>query len=448
MTRRAGATHRSEVMSEVDVVTEATDEVHRLERALRACAQLVVDREERYEALANFCFGLQRDYEDLIEALRDEVDALRRTEAQHDVLENFCFGLEREYESSQSRLRASQLELERLNRELLDERDSLERTESQHEILENFCFGLEQEYERSQAQLRAVQSDLARAHAQLEHSYDDLKKDQALREIELKRIEVELEMARVVQRMLIPTGPPNGIHGVDVAISYLSATETSGDWIGFDHDRDNRQLGILIGDVTGHGLAPALVTAGVFAYFSALRSLTDEGAFDRQPSIERKLAWLDHVVQAMGQGALGMSFFASYLDYESRTVQYCSWGHPPPYLIRPKELTETVNVNARRHIRSLSARGPLLGMQTRRLPTVHSMKLEPGDLLVFYTDGVVENARQDGKCVGERLLRRWLVSCADRGAEDACALVRARLREFLGESELRDDMAMVFAKIE
>jgi serine phosphatase RsbU (regulator of sigma subunit) len=369
-----------------------------LEHELEGCRRALAARDRQYEALSSFCFALAGDYEQLVSSLQDDLDALERTEAQH-------------------------------------------------EVLENFCFGLEQEYERAQTELRLAQEQLAQAHARLANSFDDLKRDQALREIDLKRMGIELETARLVQRMLIPKGPPPGLDGIDIALSYVSAEETSGDWIGFDHDEQNKQLAILIGDVTGHGMAPALVTAGVFAFFSTMRQLSGQGAFAQAPPLTTKLTWLDHVIYAMGQGTTGMSFFATVLDYEKRTAEYCSWGHPAPYLIRPADLTSNLTSDVRHKIRSLRGRGPLLGLGATRGPRLRSVQLERDDLIVFFTDGVVENCNSKGEAVGEGRLQKWLAAMGESEAHEARDYVSQKLRGFVGSAGFRDDMALVFAKV-
>src|SRR5262249_48356409 len=92
------------------------------------------------------------------------------------------------------------------------------------------------ELEETNRRLEHTNEELAIAKARLENSYDDLKKEQALKEIESRRMEVELQTARSVQRMLIPKAPPSAIPGLELAFRYLSATETGGDWIGFVED--------------------------------------------------------------------------------------------------------------------------------------------------------------------------------------------------------------------
>jgi serine phosphatase RsbU (regulator of sigma subunit)/ActR/RegA family two-component response regulator len=294
--------------------------------------------------------------------------------------------------------------------------------------------------------LEEVNASLDVARHRLEASYGDLQKEQALREIELRRMEVELTTARTVQSMLIPSRPPRDIPGVELACSYRPAMETGGDWFGFVHDVEARELSIMIGDVMGHGVASALLTAGVCSFVSATTYLRPPGTrFD----LAETLSALNRVILDMGRKELPMTFFASRLDYTSRVLTYVSAGHPNPFLLRRSQLTDDIAVDVRRNVVTLPSRSSQLGMSEDVHFDVRTMQLEVGDLLIWYTDGATENTNPQGKPIHERQLLRWVreLYASPMSIEEMGAALEAKLLEFLGGRKPDDDMAFILARI-
>jgi len=298
--------------------------------------------------------------------------------------------------------------------------------------------GLNAQLGQLNAELGTKNEQLAVAKLRLENSYDDLKKEQALRDIETRRMEVELQTARSVQRMLIPKGPPRDIPGFEFAFSYLSATETGGDWIGFIEDPPSKQLMVMIGDVTGHGASAALITAGVFSFFSAMK-VQGQGI---PRSLVDLLHQLNRVIIDMACHERSMTFFVSVIDWERRTIRYAGAGHPHPFVLRRSSFAAGGN----KAVRSLLARGSPLGMPTSPHFEEHTEAIEPGDLIVWFTDGVIENRSVDEVGVGEKGLRGWLRDLYGQPAAAVCAAIDQRLHDFLAPKPPADDMALIVAQ--
>jgi serine phosphatase RsbU (regulator of sigma subunit) len=296
------------------------------------------------------------------------------------------------------------------------------------------------------AKLEEVNATLDIARHRLETSYGDLQKEQALREIELRRMEVELTTARTVQSMLIPSKPPQDIPGVELACSYRPAQETGGDWFGFVHDAEARELSIMIGDVMGHGVASALLTAGVCSFVSASTYLQPPGVrFD----LQQTMSALNRVILDMGRQELPMTFFASRLDYTSRVLTYASAGHPNPFLLRASQLTSDFAIDARRNVMTLQSRSGQLGMSEEVHADVRTIQLEAGDLLIWYTDGATENMNAEGRPISERQLLRWVreLYAESITVEAMGAALETKLLDFLGSRKPDDDMAFILARI-
>jgi serine phosphatase RsbU (regulator of sigma subunit) len=291
-------------------------------------------------------------------------------------------------------------------------------------------------------QLEQAHEALAEAHRRLENSFDDLQKEQALREIELRRMEVELKTARLVQMMFIPAQPPSDVPGLELAFCYRPAAETGGDWLTFEHDRDKGELGVLIGDVTGHGLASAFMTAGVYSFFATLRHLPLESPL----SAETTMGLLNQVVVDLGRRERGMSLFSSRIDYTSRVIRYCNAGHPHPYVIRESDLSGDFNRDIRRGLKNLCSIGSVLGFGAGRC-VQQTFQLEVGDLLLWFTDGVFENRNADGEPVTERRFLRWLLENRTLPVQALCSRLEKEIDGFLGSTPLSDDIAFILARV-
>ncbi len=289
--------------------------------------------------------------------------------------------------------------------------------------------------------------ELAEAHARLANSYDDLQKEQALQEIHLRSMEADLRTARTVQSMLIPASPPADIPGIDLAFSYTPAAAIGGDWLGFHHEPERSRLSILLGDVTGHGAGPALITAGVFSFFSALRHLTTQVCNDHLAACElnETLVILSRVIRDMAQDQLFMTFAASEIDYERRTLRHCNAGHQHPLALRT---TASSDGNADRSpALSLISIGHRLGEESCEKLPLKSFDLEDGDLILWFTDGLIENRNPDGQEVGARRLLRWLRSSSQQSAAEICDHLRSRFDDWVQRELPEDDVAFIVAKM-
>lgn len=207
----------------------------------------------------------------------------------------------------------------------------------------------------------------------------------------------EVELAATVQSELLPSRKPY-VHGdVTVVGSWTPATRCAGDFWTTSTLADQRVV-IAIGDVTGHGVASAMVTAAVAgACEVCLRR--DRANFD----LGALIFTLDHAVRRAGGGELAMTFFAAILDAANQELQFVSCGHPVPYICRPAGTDDRVELHA------LVGRGNLLGGATSFVaPKVIARPLVPGDVVVCYTDGVVEALDPAGKPFGDRRLQQLL----------------------------------------
>jgi sigma-B regulation protein RsbU (phosphoserine phosphatase) len=247
----------------------------------------------------------------------------------------------------------------------------------------------------------------------------------AVQEAERKRLQSEVDVARRIQQSLMPTNVPAPA-GWDVACEGRSAVETSGDY----HDvipLEDGSLVLVVGDVSGHGLGAALFMASVRALLRTL--LHTRG--DPLAVFQGLNAFLCRDMPAESF----MSLFLGVLDPKASTLRWVSAGHNPPiHWRRGAPLTE------------LERTGPVLGV----LPDVAyrqkgPLRLEAGDAVVLYTDGIYEARDASGEIYGEE---RFQASLAAHAARDPRArpLIRgllADLEAFVGSRPFDDDITCV-----
>lgn len=241
------------------------------------------------------------------------------------------------------------------------------------------------------------------------------------------RTEEELRAAQEIQSRLYPGQAPE-IPGYDIAGAAFPAQTVCGDYYDFV-PLSQRRLGIALGDVSGHGLGPALQMVETRAYLRAAleRELTPEGAL-RQ--LNRMLAF------DLAQGSF-VSMFLCFLDIDKRILLYAGAGHDG-YLLRRDGRAD-----------HLMSTGLVLGLkESSALKGSAPWSLHPGDRLLLSTDGIMETVSPAGELFG---WPRLLETIRGRPHATAAELVREVLRaceQFAGGQPRLDDATLVVVKVE
>ena len=248
--------------------------------------------------------------------------------------------------------------------------------------------------------------------------------------IEKQRMQKDLELANAVQRDLMPN-VPSDIHGYDVHGWYRPAEETAGDFYDFVPLEDGEGYAVAVGDVTGHGVGPALITAAAQAKLEAyLEFSSDPG---------QVMTKLNKKLSARLDDGRFVTLYLGILDPQGRLVGVNA-GHAQPLVWR----------KASGAVENLGTDGPALGMiDVMSFESAPSVQLEPGDVLAIYTDGLTEarDPNDPEAFFGEDGLRRVL---AESAAKDWSAqqitehLVQETLQLAGGLRE--DDMTLVVVR--
>jgi phosphoserine phosphatase RsbU/P len=243
----------------------------------------------------------------------------------------------------------------------------------------------------------------------------------ALELVDRLRVRDELEVARSLQRDLLPQQAP-ALPGYRVAHSYRTANEIGGDYYDFLPLADGR-LALAVGDASGHGISAGLLMA--------IANATLKTALDLDPSPPAVLGLLNRVLFRTGGNRAFMTFFYGVLDLATGELEYSGAGHPYPLLRRRRGTVEELGEGSM----PLGIKSD--GTYVRRRTTI-----EPGDLLVLYSDGIPEAAGgADGDAFGfERL--RGLLAQAD-SPQAIHDRILAAVDRHLGDQPINDDLTLV-----
>lgn len=245
--------------------------------------------------------------------------------------------------------------------------------------------------------------------------------------VDKQRIEQGLAVARDIQRSLLPRGgmsiPGLEIHGVSVACE-----ETSGDY--FDYiRRPGGRLGLVVGDVSGHGIPAALLMTTARAL---LRSLTATDA-NPQEIVTRVNSFLSEDVET----GRFMTLFYGELQQETRELTYVRAGHNEPMIYR----------RASDSFEELAEGGIALGViDDFEFDLAGPVSLESGDMLFLYTDGIVEAMDARGEPFGVERVHDVLRRHRDEPARNIVDSLRRAAQTHIGTDERQDDLTLVLAK--
>lgn len=243
----------------------------------------------------------------------------------------------------------------------------------------------------------------------------------ALELVEKVRVRDELEVARELQSDLMPHVLPN-VPGYLFAHSWRTANEVGGDYYDVKHLPDGR-IALVVGDASGHGMAAGLVMA--------IADATLETAQDLDPTPERTLTLLNRTLCRTGNKRTFMSVFYALLDPGTGRLDYVCAGHPFPLLRREGGAVE-----------ELGCGGFPLGIREPLEFVRQTVTLNPGDVLLMYTDGLPEAVDPQGRLAFgyERIESTLKLGGTPQNIHDGI------LRGFdhhVGEEPIRDDITLV-----
>jgi serine phosphatase RsbU (regulator of sigma subunit) len=247
-------------------------------------------------------------------------------------------------------------------------------------------------------------------------------------------LEKELEVARTIQETLVPSSDPVERSFVRLAGYFLPASQCGGDWWTV-HDMPDGRVLVVIGDVTGHGVPSAMITAAAKAACDVVRATEGD-----KLTVTRLLEVMNRAIFESAKRKFVMTCFASILDPRRRVITYANAGHNFPYLFRPA-------AGDGNDFQVLMSRGNRLGDLEESTYQEKTHPLQAGDVLVWYTDGIVECENDRGEEYGEKRFRAAIRRASDLDPVAMRESVVGAAGQFFGERPRKDDITMVFARI-
>lgn len=293
---------------------------------------------------------------------------------------------------------------------------------------------LASDFNRMAASLRRSQDELREWNIRLDQEVKrqtaDLKVANLKLEAQQERIRRDLKLAEKVQTNLIP--PPLVLDGLEVGVTYIPHLEIGGDAaeiFAFDEHRAY----VACYDVTGHGIAAALVSNSIQG---EVRRLMREGASPGEILVRLN----NFIVRGFRGTAMYASFVCGAFDMEHRLLTYAGGAHPAPIHWRAAD-GEAV---------ALMPAGRLLGIfEDMDEPEAleKTVRLEPGDRIVFYTDGVVEVADESRAMLGQDGLMSIVNEHGGKPPEDLITIILKAIANFNASESFRDDVLLMVAGI-
>jgi serine phosphatase RsbU (regulator of sigma subunit) len=249
-------------------------------------------------------------------------------------------------------------------------------------------------------------------------------------EVELAVTRAHMDIAKQIQKSLLPEDPL-ACGCVQYAGRCIPAGAVGGDYFGyFPRGGGGDGVDTLIGDVSGHGVGAALIMAEARTMFMAERLAA--------PNAAELLAKLNDLLHDdLECAGLFITACCAIFDAPTRMLSYANAGHPPPLLLRESATKCT----------PLDADGLLLGIEKDVAFADMKVKLEHGDIVVFYTDGITETENAAGEMFGVERLAQAVTAHRGDKPEAMVSNVLSTLERFGGGKEHEDDLTLVVMKL-
>jgi phosphoserine phosphatase RsbU/P len=240
-----------------------------------------------------------------------------------------------------------------------------------------------------------------------------------------RRLARDLEQAADLQRSYLPSGPPQ-VAGADLAGYNAPCRTVGGDYFDF-FEYPNGRVAMALGDVSGKGMPASLMMMGLQARVQVLA--------DEPHDLAAVMNRLNKITCAKCPSNKFITFFFCVLDPATGDLAYCNAGHNPPLVARADGRMEY-----------LDGGGPVLGILPIATYSEYRAKLDPGDVLAIYSDGVTEATNADEELFGDDRFSDLLKANRQKSAAEIVSVVNEALTEFAAGSPAADDITLVVAR--
>jgi serine phosphatase RsbU (regulator of sigma subunit) len=250
------------------------------------------------------------------------------------------------------------------------------------------------------------------------------------RAVEHENVRRDLAMAAEVQRRLLPPQAPRSAAATFAGFT-LPARTIGGDYYDF-LDLGGEKVGLAVADVSGKGIPAALVMSVVQASLRVISS---------QPHIplSQLAAQMNRFLYQSTGANHYATFFYAQVEERGRRLRYVNAGHNPPLLVR--------SADGAAEIIELPAGGTVLGLFPDIECQEADIELQPGDLLVAFTDGVTDALNPAGEEFGDSRLKNILRRAVGASAGEMSQRLAVAMREWMGNAEQHDDLTFIVVAV-
>ena len=265
-------------------------------------------------------------------------------------------------------------------------------------------------------------ADLREKNRELQQAFDELRAAQA-QLVEKERLERELEVARDIQLSILPRVLPEDT-GWEFGIHFSSMEAVGGDFYDVI-ELGNGKLGIAVGDVSGHG-----VPAALFMSLTATMLRAEAKRLDSPGDVLRAVN--GQLLDASDSGMF-VTVLYGILDRSKKSFEYARAGHLTPLLVIPGEPPVQLE----------DGLGQLLGVFDDMVLDEVKIALEPGTVMVIYTDGVTETANESKEFFGEEGLLEAVELSDEMNPDALLQRIWEAVQAFQGEASNQDDITLL-----
>ena len=247
---------------------------------------------------------------------------------------------------------------------------------------------------------------------------------------ENERVHRELEITTEIQQSIFPAHPPE-VEGLEIEAKSVPAKEVGGDYYDFISVPFNDQTGFIIADASGKGLPGTLYMTRSRSVFRVISS--------EEAHPGKTLRRSNNYIAADASSGKGMFITTLYLLYDKhkRQMTCANAGHYAPLWFKAKE----------KIFAEITVSGVPVGILPEQIYPEETIQLASQDLLVMYTDGVIEARAEDGSMFGIERLKQLIEQNSPLSAHDLFTKIEAGIKTFIGQAPPFDDLTLIVVRV-
>jgi len=247
-----------------------------------------------------------------------------------------------------------------------------------------------------------------------------------LEALEKQKLEEELDLAREIQRNLLPQKIPD-YKSFDISAVNISSKQVGGDYYDIiELDKDD--CVVAIADVSGKGVPASLLMANMQAFLQVICR--------QNTPLDEATGLINDLISSNTSDGRFITFFWGILNDITKTFNYVNAGHNPPLLIRKGTITK------------LEIGGMILGVMKTMIPyKSESIQLQTGDVLVMFTDGISEAMNRRGEEFSDERLEKLSLAVVNENADSILKKIQCEVQNFTDGANQSDDITLVIVKV-